>query len=261
MLSFGRRSYLRATAIFSLCLLFLLSCNFTNKDPSEVLKSARKHVDNKEYAEALKDYKWFFENSTKIRSSMFGVKHSYCVDEWRKLGNLYKPALELYRAEILKRKNRLIEGETNWDLFMEFDALCEYDDKKNEVVEVFMAFDNDDQKMDFTKRIFSPIKEDLLSFGHIDICSKYTTDPAREAGHIIELHRLNVEFEKERANTPENCSFADTFYNDEAGYLLTVLKKSNRNDEFNKVKNILQSYYFPDNLKQLILSLKKNEGA
>ena len=242
------------TSVFFLCLILVCSCSSSIKDPGEVLDSARSHVASKEYAEALKEYKWFFDNSTKIESAMFGVKHSYCVNEWRELGDLYEPALKLYRNELGKRKKRLIGGEADWGLFMEFKALCEYDDKKNEVVEVFLAYDNNKQ-VEFSKRIFDPIKEDLLFLGYLEICSKYTTHPMREAIHIIELHQLNVEYEK---NMDQKCGdekFSDTVYNDEAGFLLTVLKKSNRLDEYKNVKTKLESYYFTEKLKKLIYNL------
>lgn len=246
---------------FLLLFIILTSCSYSHKDPGEVLDSARQHVADKDYAEALKDYKWLFENSTNIESSMFGVKHSYCVNEWRKLGDLYEPALQLYRTELKNRKSRLMGGEADWDLFMEFDALCDYDAKKTEVIEVFMAFHNDDKQRKFTESIFGPIKKDLLASGYVEICSNYTPDPIREVGHIIELHRLNIEREKRFENTCDGESFAESMYYDEAGYLLSVLKKSNRTDEFESVKNILRTYYFHEKLENLIIELDKKKEA
>jgi len=252
---------LKRTTIFLVCILFFLNCNNVNSDPREVLDRARLHVTNKEYAVALQDYKWFFENSTKIRSSLFGVKHSYCVSEWRNLGDLYEPALKLYRTVLNDRKNRLLRGEADWDLFMEFDALCKYDGRKSEVVEVFLSFHNDNQKTKFTKLIFNPIKEDLLSYGYTAICSQYIADPVLEAERIIELHRINMEREERFPIKGKDGSFSDEMYNKDVGFLLTVLKKSNRFDEFESVKNRLKSYYFTEKLNKLVRKLNKQNGA
>lgn len=222
------------------------------KDPAEVLKSARQNYDNKKYAEALKDYKWFFDNSTKIESAMFGVKLSYCVGEWRKLGDSYEPALSLYRAELQERKQRLLGGESNWDLFMEFSALCDYDGRKNEVIDVFLAIHKNNKNKEFTEKIFRPIKEDLLSSGYVSICNEYLVDPIRDVEHTIEFHKLNQNYDQKGQSNIDDDKFAESMYNKEAIYLLTVLEESNRAEDFEKVKNKLRSYKFSSEIKAFL---------
>ena len=219
------------------------------KDPAEVLNSARKNYENKKYAEALKEYKWFFDNSTKTESAMFGVKLSYCVGEWRKLGDSYEPALNIYRAELQDRKQRLLDGESNWDLFMEFSAMCDYDGRKNEVIDVFLVIHKNNKNKEFTEKIFRPIKEDLLYSGYVSICNDYLVDPIRDVEHIIEFHKLNQNYDLRSQANIDDDKFVDDMYNNEAIYLLTVLEKSNRADDFEKVKNKLQSYKFSSEIK------------
>lgn len=241
-----------------ICIFLLFGCNITKKDPASELDDARINVKNVRYSEALKNYVWFFNNSTEIEPAMFGVKHSYCVGEWRELGNLYKPALLAYREELLKRQKKLLNGSDSWKLFMEFDALCQYDGKKNEVIKVFMNYHKGkNQNKEFAEKIFNPIKEDLLALEFYNICSEYTKDPIRKADQIIYLHRLNVEFEEKSDNQCDNNSFAEDSYISDSSYLLTVLKKTNRNEEFKQVKKKLISHNSSEALKKMLIKLDK----
>lgn len=250
------RSYLKTISISLICFFLLCGCNLPSKDPGTVLDNARQQVKNGAYSEALKNYVWFFKNSIEIEPAMFGVKHSYCVDEWRKLGEIYEPALLTYREELLNRQEKLLNGSESWELFMEFDTLCQYDGKKNEVIKVFMLFHKkENQNKDFVESIFNPIKEDLLALGHYNICSEYTKDATRKADQIIHLHRLNIEFEEKSDNKCDNMDFAEKSFIIDANYLLTVLKKTNRIEEFNQVKNKLVSYNPSEELKKLLIGL------
>lgn len=220
-----------------ICCMIFAACNSLEKDPAIVLDEARSHVKNKEYAEALKDYVWFFENAERIKKSMAGVRLSYCINEWRKLGNIYEPALIKYREELTKRKERLINGEANWELFWEFKSLSKYDNKDNDVIDIFMSFHNGKNKK-FAAKIFDPIKKDLAILGFFDICNEYTKNPILLADQIIDDYRMRLEMAKKRKDDLMIAHLENNFI-DESRYLLTVLKKNNREKEYVQVRDKL----------------------
>jgi hypothetical protein len=189
-----------------------------HRDPNYVLESAREHVEKKRYAEALKDYQWFYNNSTEINESLWAVKLSYCLNEWRALGNIYEPALTEFRKELSTRKERLEKGEADVWLFIEYNAFCLSDDKKAEAVDMFMSFHNGKNK-GLAKAIFPQIQFELAEMGYYSVCSEYIKDPIQSLNRVRPLYSLDVES-----------------FNREMLFLLTVLKKNNRNVEYAQLK-------------------------
>lgn len=236
----------------SLTIVFLLfftnaySDNATknfNEDPSFILEKAREYVVNKEYAEALKCYIWFFENSTKIDKSLWAVKLSYCLAEWRELGDIYEPGLREFRNNLYARKKRLENGETDVWVFMEFNAFCEKDDKVREAVELFLKFHNGKDR-EFAKVIFPQIQYELGRMGYYEICNEYIKDPIE----VFERIRIFNELDQEA-------------FNRDILFLLTVLKKSNRDKEYRKLKDKLTDNYINNKLKKEINDLESISGG
>jgi hypothetical protein len=62
------------------------------RDALDNARAAFKHGD---YPEALRQYDYFFDHALDDDpAALYGVRLSYCLDEWAKLGEKYPPALE-----------------------------------------------------------------------------------------------------------------------------------------------------------------------
>jgi hypothetical protein len=222
-----------------LCGVFAISCaSNPTKGPGVVLDEARRNVVKEEYTKALDNYIWFFENSTKLKYSMWAVRLSVCLNEWRELGDVYEPALIKFRDEMSNREERLLKGEHNVYLFMEFHAFCQIDDKEIDAINVFLEFHKGKDKS-FAKKIFSQIKHELLEFGYLDVCNEYVKDPLQELKGIKPLYSIDKEF-----------------YSRETIFLLTVLKMTGRDNEFDQVKIELTSYGLTEKIQNEILDLE-----
>src|SRR5690349_21544262 len=62
-------------------------------DPQQILNEARDDARAKHYEEALEKYVWFHEHALEYRPSMSGVRLSFALSDWVKLGESYPPAL------------------------------------------------------------------------------------------------------------------------------------------------------------------------
>lgn len=213
---------------------------FQHSDPLYVLERARKQVEEKNYAEALKDYSWFFKYSTKIDPSYWAVKLSYCIDEWRELGDIYKPALKEFRKELFFRKKRLEKGEDDTWLFFEFKGLCLSDGKKEEAVGMFIRIHNSEKK-DFAKSIFPLIRHELADTGYYSICSEYIKNPMQSF---------------DRAKILYDMGDRENFFN-EVYFLLDVLKENNRNLEYEQLKGEFYKLNPKDEIKDKLKELEK----
>jgi hypothetical protein len=63
-------------------------------DPNQILNQARADALAGRYEEALAKYLWFHHHALEIRPSLAGVRLSYALQEWRRLGEFYPPAWE-----------------------------------------------------------------------------------------------------------------------------------------------------------------------
>ena len=63
-------------------------------DPSKILQEAARDVTAQRYEEALEKHVWYHENALKIEPAQYGVRLSFALSAWHRLGLVYPPALE-----------------------------------------------------------------------------------------------------------------------------------------------------------------------
>src|SRR6188508_2272468 len=94
-------------------------------NPRDALDAARAAFRDKQYPEALASYEWFFDHALdNDPAALYGVRLSYCLDEWARLGAKYPPALqrlEERRDQALKAFGSARDPER----FHDFKAICE----------------------------------------------------------------------------------------------------------------------------------------
>jgi hypothetical protein len=59
----------------------------------ERLSRARQRIEDGEYEEALADLVWFHHNALLESRAWSGVRRSYALYDWIRLGELYPPAM------------------------------------------------------------------------------------------------------------------------------------------------------------------------
>ncbi|RYD32658.1 MAG: hypothetical protein EOP86_15195 [Verrucomicrobiaceae bacterium] len=65
--------------------------------PKQALEAARQFEMAVKYAEALERHEWFHENTLRIDPLMAGVRLSFALGDWVRLGKKYPPAMESLR--------------------------------------------------------------------------------------------------------------------------------------------------------------------
>lgn len=167
-----------------------------NKDPGEVLNSARNSFKKEDYPDALEKYIWFFENSTVINKAAYtGVRRSYCLGEWADLASIYPPALET----LIAQKNTSINGfkETkSIDNFRDSAAICYFLNCMEEVIILFKEVYKDDKEL--SKKLFSSVFEYLARNKEWGICREYLGDCTNRYIGLIELFDVCIQFANKR---------------------------------------------------------------
>jgi hypothetical protein len=68
-----------------------------NPDPRRILREAREDAAAGRYEDALAKHLWFHENALKLAPNLDGVRLSFALAYWNRLGASYPPALERLR--------------------------------------------------------------------------------------------------------------------------------------------------------------------
>jgi hypothetical protein len=92
----------------------------------ERLTNARACILGGRYAEALLDLVWFHENALTEDPSWSGVRRSYALDDWVRLGKLYPPAFAALNETRERNAMGLLQGDSDRSAFRDVAAIDGY---------------------------------------------------------------------------------------------------------------------------------------
>jgi hypothetical protein len=140
----------------------------------KALAEARAAFKKKELAQALVQFEYFFDHAIEEEASLYGVRLSYCLDEWAQLGSKYPPALERLRSKADEAHGLLLQTR-NPARFHDYIAICEYLKRNAAPVDVFLTLHKSDPEL--AKSIVRFIWDELVDAGQWNVCASYLTDP------------------------------------------------------------------------------------
>ncbi len=147
------------------------------------LDDARKAFRSGNYSEALEKYEYFFEHALDDDPhSLYGVRLSYCLDEWAKLGKKFPEAIE--RLELKKKESLiLLEKTKEPECFHDYISICKYLESPELPVEQFLQFHSEDREL--ANVIVRFIWEELVKREKWEVCSIYLLNPMEKYGTAI----------------------------------------------------------------------------
>src|SRR4051812_21904757 len=107
---------------------------------------ARAAVKGGDYEAALEQYDHFYEHALEVDKSYYGVRLSYCLNEWAALGEKYPPAkarLEGKAADALALLDKTLDPER----FHDYQAICHFLKCPEKPVEKFMELSDSDDEL------------------------------------------------------------------------------------------------------------------
>jgi hypothetical protein len=143
--------------------------------PAEVLKRARACAAAHDYENALTDYEYFFDHAMDGESrSLYGVRHSYCLDEWSKLGERFPKArlrLQMKAQEALTSFEQSRLGEK----FHDFVSISRYLGDEKLAIDQFLLYHARDRQLAAGAVHF--VWERLVAAKLWQVCAEYLREP------------------------------------------------------------------------------------
>jgi hypothetical protein len=168
--------------------------------PGEVLKTARTAAMAGDYAVALVSYEDFFDHSLRGQggeNNYYGVRLSFCLDEWARLAEKYPKALQRLEAKARETIAEL-ERTRRPALFHDFISINKYLGQERTSIDLFLKYHSSDRSL--AEAIVNYIWDSLVEDAQWAICAAYLTEPfamvqegAGEVRYVDEnLHRRSV---------------------------------------------------------------------
>lgn len=134
-----------------------------------------------EFKKALQRHIWYHDHALDYDRSLTGVRLSFALNDWKKLGEQYPPALEEMK-KIRDKKNRLVTKNGSTDLFADVVALNRTLNEDNKTVDLFKTVEA--KQPEAAKSCFRWAKATLFATNQYSTINKYLGDPVKEFENI-----------------------------------------------------------------------------
>jgi len=225
-----------------------------NPDPVAILREARADAEVGKYEVALEKHLWFHRNALSIQESLAGVRLSFALSYWQKLGEKYPQAtqaMEEVRDEALQA---LLAGRKVRNNFHDMRSLNLVLGEESRTKDVFKTLHRTNREA--ATKVFSLAQRALVLAKEYELCGEYI-DPRSDFSLMQKL----LEYSKRRSRDPKfgerHLKSAQQSFANDAALLVAILAVNGRRDEAEEIAALARAEYANDRFhEQLARSLK-----
>ena len=199
-------------------------------DPQVILSEAQADAKAGNFEVALAKHLWFHENALAIRPSLTGVRLSFAMSAWLKLGESYPPALEKLkevRDETEKRIRDQDQVRVRFEDFHDLVAINRTLREEERTEEVFRWLDEFAEED--ARRMFNVATPALIKQKAFELCGKYI-DPPSDLARIGENYTRSLKMAGGKFGDSLR-EFAEKKLLNDAAILVAILVQNDRNIE------------------------------
>lgn len=138
------------------------------------------------YAEALERHLWFHDHALEHQPSLYGVRLSFALSRWKKLGEKYPTALDAMKTVRDDKTKIMLDGKGNHSLFHDICSLNQTLDENEKTIDLFRTLDKDQAGMALI--CWNVAKDVIIQQGDIDLAMKYMPNPSGEFKRVKESY-------------------------------------------------------------------------
>ncbi len=216
-------------SVFVVCFVgtFTNDLRADDPSPSKVLDEARQLAFDGKYAEALEKHLWYHENALRIEPAQVGVRLSFALSDWIKLGEKYPKAREALVAIRDRNADKLSKGEGDFRLFQDTSSINSYLGEAKRTLDVFKTMKAKNPAL--SRQAYPLAEEALIAAGEYQLCSEFLTDPMKRLNDLINFRRVLI-------GAKDGDPDADRIYADQVSRVIVVLARTGRTEEAENVR-------------------------
>ena len=203
-----------------------------NPSPRQILEEAREDARSGRYEDALQKHLWFHNNALKYDRAFYGVRLSFALSDWQKLGHKYPEALRsLEEIRDIAGEN-VRAGVNYYDSFNDFEAINEILGEEEKTIQLFRWLDTNQQAR--AKNVYRIAQPSLVRAKEYELCGKYI-DPENSYLRYVRHFRSGLEFSKQSIFQAKAEHFAYTSFANDVATLVALLVRGGRRSEAEEV--------------------------
>jgi hypothetical protein len=203
-----------------------------NPDPMAILGEAEADTDAGQYEAALAKHVWLHYESLNANDAFTGVRLSFALEQWRKLADLYPPAMDVLlrvRNEAAAAARHPTEASSTFESFQDLGAINSHLGEDAQTVEAFKHLDADHPAS--AERVYDVARDVLVEAKEYTLCGKYIRS-RRDWRFIRDFYEMQFDDEDDPLkSSPEMRNFAEQYLTAESGTLIALLVANGRVDE------------------------------
>lgn len=170
--------------------------SFAEDAAEKALNDARSFARSGDYANALERHEWFHKNALGIRPSYYGVRLSFALGDWKRLGEKYPPALASLKAVRDEGLVALAAGKASREIFHDVSSINRELGEDDSTVSAFKLLHT--KSPELAKKCFRVAQDTLIAKGEIELFMHYAGDLSNYMKAKVEQHRSITEHMKSR---------------------------------------------------------------
>lgn len=194
-------------------------------DPQAILNSIRNDVQAKEYETALAKHIWFHENALKYQPGMSGVRLSFALSYWKKLAEVYPPALEKLKEIRDEASQHVLDGKEIRQSFQDLAALNRTLDEVTRTKDTFLLLHQ--QQPPMAKKVFLLAEPALLKAREYQVCGQYL-EPEKSYRMMVQSRQVNQRLARNPRIGPRILEYSDKKFTNDTTILVALLVVNDR---------------------------------
>ena len=201
-------------------------------DPHQIFREAVADAAAGRHKLALQKHLWFHNNALTFKAGLSGVRRSYGLSAWRKLADIYPPAMrELRKARDSARRAARIRPDV-WHPFADFLSINEYLGEEIKTVQFFKWLDKNAPER--AEDVYHGAEEALVRAKEFELCGRYIKGEERFM-KIRKLYRVNLRLARDPEVGADYADFARKSFSEKTVRLVALLVRNRREPEAKKI--------------------------
>lgn len=211
----------------------------TTPDKAEAaLAQARLLAEKGDYAGSLKKHVWFHENALTIHRSYYGVRLSFALADWIRLGTKFPPARKKLKAIRDEKTTRSLRPRKSRELFHDVVAINHYLGEPGKTVKLFKRIDSVEPR--FASKVFALAETDLVAKKEFKLARKHLGDPFTRLAKAKADFEEGLEFARQKGRSRSRRVF-ERMFTEDVVRIITILRRTGDPLEARKIQRTAQS--------------------
>jgi hypothetical protein len=203
-----------------------------NPDPRVILSEARDDAQAKRYEVALAKHVWFHENALSLSQGMGGVRLSFALSYWKRLGSEYPPAMDKLRSIRDALEAKAENGEDIDRGFHDLAAINRTLGEESRTTEAFESLESLNPQA--AKKAFHFVQSALIKDKAYKLYVKFV-DPKMDFLRMKHLYELNLQMAEDPKFGASIAEHGTKTFRNGSATLVAILVVNDRKPEAEEI--------------------------